>query len=113
MRNAVRIVLMCAGTLCLAAGPTRLGAAQGYDHFIVGNTADVVTVLSLVAGTALVASGASALNQIYERGTDALMQRTRLRPMADGRPRDARPRRCHALLRTRRRPRRAPPTTPR
>lgn len=50
-----------------------------------GNTADVLTVLSLVIGTALVASGASAFNQVYERRTDALMQRTRLRPMADQR----------------------------
>jgi protoheme IX farnesyltransferase len=50
-----------------------------------GNTSDVVTVLSVVIGTALVASGASAFNQVYERDTDALMQRTRLRPMADGR----------------------------
>ena len=32
-----------------------------------GNTADVLTVLSLVIGTALVASGASAINQVYER----------------------------------------------
>lgn len=50
-----------------------------------GNTSDVLTVLSVVIGTALVASGASAINQVYERDTDALMQRTRLRPMADGR----------------------------
>ena len=50
-----------------------------------GNTSDVVTVLSLVIGTALVASGASAVNQVYERRTDALMRRTRLRPMPDRR----------------------------
>ena len=50
-----------------------------------GNTSDVLTVLSLVIGTALVASGASAFNQVYERRTDALMRRTRLRPMADQR----------------------------
>jgi protoheme IX farnesyltransferase len=36
-------------------------------------------------GTALVASGASAANQVYERDTDRLMTRTRTRPMADGR----------------------------
>ena len=50
-----------------------------------GDMGDVAKVLSLVIGTALVASGASAFNQIYERGTDALMLRTRMRPMADGR----------------------------
>jgi protoheme IX farnesyltransferase len=38
-----------------------------------------------VAGTALVAAGAAALNQVYERDTDALMRRTRSRPLPDGR----------------------------
>jgi len=36
-------------------------------------------------GTALVAGGASALNQVWERETDRLMRRTRLRPVADSR----------------------------
>ena len=36
-------------------------------------------------GTALVAGGASAYNQVLERDTDALMQRTRSRPLPDGR----------------------------
>src|SRR5512143_767459 len=40
--------------------------------------------LALV-GTALVASGAAVLNQVIERGTDALMLRTRQRPLAAGR----------------------------
>jgi len=45
-----------------------------------------------VAGTALVAGGAAALNQVYERDTDALMVRTRMRPLPSGRiaPADAR-----------------------
>jgi protoheme IX farnesyltransferase len=38
-----------------------------------------------VAGTALVAAGAAALNQVYERDTDAMMRRTRMRPLPDGR----------------------------
>ena len=50
-----------------------------------GDLTNLVLVLSTVIGTALVASGASAVNQVYERRTDALMQRTRMRPMADGR----------------------------
>jgi protoheme IX farnesyltransferase len=43
-------------------------------------------------GTALVAGGAAVLNQVYERDTDALMRRTRLRPLPAGRvaPEDAR-----------------------
>lgn len=36
-----------------------------------------------VIGTALVAAGASALNQVWERDTDRLMRRTRLRPLPD------------------------------
>jgi heme o synthase len=50
-----------------------------------GNTHDVWTILWIAAGTGLVAGGASALNQLIEREPDALMRRTRLRPMADGR----------------------------
>ena len=38
-----------------------------------------------VGGTALVAGGAAVLNQVYERDTDALMRRTRLRPLPDRR----------------------------
>ena len=38
-----------------------------------------------VAGTALVAAGAAVLNQVYERDTDALMSRTRMRPLPDRR----------------------------
>lgn len=37
------------------------------------------------AGTALVAAGAAAINQVDERDVDRLMERTRHRPMADGR----------------------------
>jgi protoheme IX farnesyltransferase len=43
-----------------------------------------VLVHTLV-GTALVAGGAAALNQVWERDTDALMRRTRNRPVASGR----------------------------
>ena len=44
-----------------------------------------------IVGTALVAGGASALNQHWERETDRLMRRTRLRPLPDARlhPQDA------------------------
>ena len=36
-------------------------------------------------GTFLVAGGAAALNQVWERATDRLMRRTAQRPMADER----------------------------
>lgn len=53
---------------------------------------DLALMAQAVAGTALVAGGAAVLNQLYERDTDGLMQRTRLRPLPDGRvsPGDAR-----------------------
>ena len=56
-----------------------------------GDTHDVWRLLFMVAGTGLVAGGASAFNQVLERVPDSLMQRTRLRPLPDGRlaPRDA------------------------
>ncbi|MGH9257157.1 MAG: heme o synthase [Vicinamibacterales bacterium] len=38
-----------------------------------------------LAGTALVAGGAAAFNQVWERKTDALMRRTRGRPVSSGR----------------------------
>jgi len=42
-------------------------------------------MLIAVGGTAAVAGGAAILNQVSERDTDALMRRTRLRPLPDGR----------------------------
>ena len=50
-----------------------------------GDTSQAFRLLATILGTALVAGGASAYNQILERKTDALMLRTRLRPLPDGR----------------------------
>lgn len=50
-----------------------------------GDMSDAVRVIATVGGTFLVAGGSAAFNQVIERRTDALMQRTRTRPMADGR----------------------------
>jgi protoheme IX farnesyltransferase len=44
-----------------------------------------LVLLHTLIGTALVASGASALNQLLERNTDALMRRTENRPLPAGR----------------------------
>jgi protoheme IX farnesyltransferase len=61
-----------------------LTSAAGY---YLGRSAPFQTgpMLSAVIGTALVAGGAAVLNQVYERDTDRLMRRTRLRPLPDGR----------------------------
>ena len=58
--------------------------AAGYYLGTTGDL-DAVRFTNTVLGTALVAGGASALNQIAERRTDALMRRTRSRPLPDGR----------------------------
>jgi protoheme IX farnesyltransferase len=50
-----------------------------------GEISNAVLVVCTVVGTALVASGASAFNQVIERGPDSLMRRTRRRPLPDGR----------------------------
>ena len=46
-------------------------------------------LLHTLVGTALVAGGAAALNQAWERETDSLMRRTRTRPLPAGRMRVA------------------------
>jgi protoheme IX farnesyltransferase len=47
--------------------------------------ASTALLLHATGGTALTACGASALNMVMERGTDALMVRTRERPLPAGR----------------------------
>ena len=44
-----------------------------------------IRLLQMLFGTALAAGGTLALNQFLERDTDAMMQRTRHRPLPDGR----------------------------
>lgn len=58
--------------------------AVGYA-FAAGPLANVATLFHTLLGTALVASGASALNQWLERHTDARMVRTENRPLPAGR----------------------------
>jgi len=51
---------------------------------------DGLRLLQTLFGTALAAAGTIALNQYLERDGDALMERTRLRPLPDGRIEPAR-----------------------
>jgi protoheme IX farnesyltransferase len=59
-----------------------LGAAGSFESIV---------ALNLLIGTALASGGTLALNQFIERDTDAMMDRTRLRPIPDKRiePTDA------------------------
>ena len=66
--NVLVVATSAAGYYLGAPGPINLAA-----------------MTAAVAGTALVAGGAATLNQVYERDTDAMMRRTRLRPLPDGR----------------------------
>lgn len=48
-----------------------------------GPDSTLISLVHTLLGTFLVAGGASALNQVWERQTDRLMRRTQMRPMAD------------------------------
>jgi heme o synthase len=55
----------------------------GIGYFLgAGGELHVGRLLESVLGIALVAAGAAGLNQLYERDTDSLMFRTRMRPVA-------------------------------
>lgn len=62
--------------LITTLGGLYLGAPEGVPLPI---------LVHALLGTALVAGGAAALNQVWEREVDALMRRTRLRPLPAGR----------------------------
>lgn len=57
--------------------------AAGY--YLGSASFDPSLLFHTIVGTALVAGGAAAFNEIFERDTDALMRRTRTRPLPDGR----------------------------
>ena len=50
-----------------------------------GSYPDPLVLLHVVLGTALIATSASTFNQIFERKSDALMERTQERPLPAGR----------------------------
>ena len=70
--SKARIVFM---VLITTAAGYLLGAAD----------VSALALLNTLIGTALVAAGTNALNQYVERAHDAKMNRTRLRPLPDGR----------------------------
>lgn len=68
-----RIAVMVLATVAAAAWLTQ------------GAAADPARMAWVLVGTALVAASSSIANQVLERGTDRLMDRTRQRPVAAGR----------------------------
>jgi protoheme IX farnesyltransferase len=60
-------------------------ATTAGGYYMGAEAVDFGTLAASCLGTAFVASGAAAVNQVTERDTDRLMVRTRLRPVADGR----------------------------
>ena len=72
-----RVVLM---VLVTTLAGFYLGGRAGFD---------ITLALNLLAGTALAAGGTLALNEYVERDTDAMMDRTRNRPLPDMRMRPA------------------------
>jgi protoheme IX farnesyltransferase len=63
---------------------TGVGYYFGHKHEWTGWD-DAVLLLNTILGTGLIASGAAALNQWYERKSDSLMRRTSERPIPSGR----------------------------
>jgi len=60
-------------------------ASSAAGYYLGQSAADSVAMAQAVVGTALVAAGAAALNQVSERDTDAMMRRTAGRPLPGGR----------------------------
>lgn len=61
-----------------------LTTAAGY-YLGADGTFDLVVLVNALLGTGVIASAASALNQVLERDSDARMMRTRSRPLPAGR----------------------------
>lgn len=59
--------------------------SAGGFYLASNGTPPMLTMVAASLGTALVACGAAVLNQVLERDTDALMERTKMRPLPAGR----------------------------
>ena len=76
------------GSVLLALAKPRLNALAvatvGIGYYLGAQELDLVVLLCVLAGSALVAGGGAAFNQVAERDLDALMVRTRSRPLPLG-----------------------------
>ncbi len=59
-------------------------ASAGMTGYLLAAGRDITAALAVFGGTLLLAAGSSALNQYQERDVDALMERTRARPVPAG-----------------------------
>ncbi len=80
----VRITIMVVATTWLGFA-VGAHAARDAGIFVPTGLAGVVTLIATMIGTALSCMGGCALNQVYERDTDAKMNRTKDRPVPAGR----------------------------
>ena len=78
MKTIKHYLVLCRLPISLFA---TCSALTGY---LLAGSIPAVTIAFLAAGVFLLACGASALNQFQERDIDALMERTRLRPLPAG-----------------------------
>jgi protoheme IX farnesyltransferase len=60
-------------------------ATTAAGYYLGAERLDLARLAATAVGTALVAGGAAAFNEVLERDTDALMRRTRMRPLPGGR----------------------------
>ena len=74
-----RIALLVLFTVAVGYGLASYSSVSG-PHMV-----DLSRLLHTLFGTALVVAGASALNQVFERQSDSLMERTANRPLPSGR----------------------------
>ncbi len=78
MKTVIAYLVLCRVSISLFA---TCSALTGY---LLTGSISAVTIAFLAAGVFLLACGASALNQFQERDLDAMMERTRLRPLPAG-----------------------------
>jgi protoheme IX farnesyltransferase len=78
MKTVIAYLVLCRVSISLFA---TCSALTGY---LLAGSITAVTIAFLAAGVFLLACGASALNQFQERDLDAMMERTRLRPLPAG-----------------------------
>jgi heme o synthase len=79
LKASINYLQLCKTRVSLFAALSAVGG------FFLAKTGEQFKIIALFAGVLLLAAGSSALNQYQERATDALMDRTKDRPIPLGR----------------------------